>query len=324
MTKPKLTIGVPTFNRPDFLPKALRSALGQSRPTRVIVTDNGDPGPTEEILASEEFAGQDITYIKTVADSAWPNWRAAAQAAETDYFAWLQDDDVVRDTYAERIIDVMDYFPDANLWLARLACAFDDQNGMPYKGNFPWVPMDMLHGKPARWMGGEIIAASSYATSWSLCPAQAFRTGPKFSAALEEMPEHADIFIERMFAARMAVGGSIVTDPIIAGYWVQHTRMLHLQLNADKAVCSTQISKLYATLDRIMDDVEASGADWSGMVRRWLGWIPIDNLKSWLDNIDKMPKEVERGRYLDRVLEIMRKPIKDRERLLAPTDLEGG
>ena len=43
----------------------LRSALNQTRPVRVIVTDNGDRGPTEAILASDEFRAAGITYIKT-------------------------------------------------------------------------------------------------------------------------------------------------------------------------------------------------------------------------------------------------------------------
>jgi glycosyltransferase involved in cell wall biosynthesis len=309
-----LTIGIPTFNRPQFLPKALRSALNQTIPVKVIVTDNGDSGPTREILASDEFKDAGIRYITTDATSAWPNWRAAAASCDTEYFAWLQDDDVVRDTYAERIVDVMEYFPDANVWMARLSCAFSSTLGMPYKGNCPWIPMDMLDGNPSRWMGGAILAASSYLTSWSLSPALAFRTGPLFDRALDEMPENCDVFIERLMPARMAYDSPIVGDPIIAGYWVQHTRMLHLQMNADESGCAAQLDTFLATLDRIMDDVSE---DWESMLRRWRGWIPLDILNGWIENAKKMPASVNRGRYLERVVALLSEPFENARSIAA-------
>ena len=145
----------------------------------------------------------------------------------------MQDDDVVRDSYAERITDVMDYFPDVNCWMARLACAYNSELGMPYKGNCPLVPMDLLSGRPARWIGGAIIAATSYVTSWSLSPAIAYRNNDRFHQALAAMPVQADIFIERLMPAYVSVDAPIVADPIIAGYWGQHSRMLHLYQNGD-------------------------------------------------------------------------------------------
>lgn len=71
-----LTIGIPTYNRPEFLTKALRSAINQTRPVHVIVTDNGQSGPTEEILASDEFKSAGIRYLKTDQPGAWPNWHS--------------------------------------------------------------------------------------------------------------------------------------------------------------------------------------------------------------------------------------------------------
>lgn len=312
-----LTIGIPTYNRPEFLPKALRSALGQTRPVRVIVTDNGNPQPTEEILASDEFRGR-VRYIKTDQPGAWPNWRAAAEACETEYFAWLQDDDVVRDTYAERITDVMDYFPDVNCWLARLACAYSADLGMPYKGNCPLVPMDLISGRPARWLGGPIIAASSYVTSWSLSPAIAYRNNDRFRQALAAMPTQADIFIERLMPAYVSVDAPIVADPIVAGYWVQHTRMLHLYQNADLDEARAQLSNSFAMLDTLMDEIEAAGTDWRKILRRWLGFIPFDILRGWLDGVRprRLPAGTVRGRYLDEVIRVLAQPAKDHKKAL--------
>jgi glycosyltransferase involved in cell wall biosynthesis len=312
-----LTIGIPTYNRPEFLPKALRSALNQTRDVRVIVTDNGNPEPTEEILASDEFRGR-VRYIKTTEPGAWPNWRAAAEACETEYFAWLQDDDVVRSTYAERITDVMDYFPDVNCWLARLACAYNSELGMPYKGNCPLVPMDLLQGRPSRWLGGPILTATSYVTSWSLSPAIAYRNNDRFHQALKAMPVKADIFIERLMPSYVSVHSPIVADPIIAGYWVQHTRMLHLHQNADIDQAREQLNNSFATLDLLMDEIEGSGADWRSMVRNWLGFIPFDHLRGWLDGVKarRLPAGTVRGRYLDEVVSVLSEPARNHRNFL--------
>jgi glycosyltransferase involved in cell wall biosynthesis len=319
----QLTIGIPTYNRPHLLPRALRTALHQSIPVRVIVADDGDPGPTAELLASAEFADRDIVHLVTDAECCWANWRACALACETEYFAWLQDDDVVRDTFAERIVDVLDFFPDSNLWMARLASGFgrsDQVLGLPYKGSSPWVPMDLLEGKPARWMGGEILAATSYLTSWTLCPGQAYRVNDHFVEALASMPENSDMFIERLFPARLAVHAPIVVDPIIAGYWIQHARNLSARQSGDAAEVKLQLGAFLRSLDSTMDWVEEHGTDWRSMCRRWLAWIPPDILGGWLKNVQNIPEDVARGRYLDQVVEVMSEPFTNIHKIEIPVE----
>jgi len=325
--KPKLTIGIPTYNRPHMLPRALRAALDQSIPVRVVVADDGDPGPTREILASPEFAGRDVTHLETGAVNAWQNWRAAAEAAQTEYFAFLQDDDTIRANYAERIVHVLDYFPDANLWMARLQSGYgrgDQVLGLPYKGSCPWVPMDFMTGNPSRWLGGEILAASSYLTSWTLCPGQAFRVNDRFREALTAMPEDADMFIERLLSARVAVGGPIVVDPIVCGYWIQHPGMLSREQNSSVDEIHRQVASFLKCLDTTMDIIEARGTDWAAMVRKWLGWIPPDMLKGWVDNVAKIPESVGRGRYLDRVIGVMSEPFEHFKRIQVEAQAAAG
>jgi hypothetical protein len=311
--KPKLTIVIPTYNRPHLLPRAVRSAVNQSVPVTVIVADDGDDiARTAAILDSEEFADRDIQHYDTGAKTCWANWRAGLEMADTEYAAILQDDDVIRDTYAERIVDVMDYFPDANLWMARLACAYSETLALPSGGCGPLVPLDLLQGRPARWLGGEILAASSYVTAWSLAPALAFRTGPMLDAALKEMPEGADMFIERLLPSAMAVGGPIVIDPIIAGYWIQHGGMLSSAQNRDPAEVSRQFTAHFRCLDTIMDRAAAARPDWAEMLRRWTAWIPGHMSRGWIENIAKLAPEVERGRWLDRVIEVLSVPFDPR------------
>jgi hypothetical protein len=306
-----LTIGIPTYNRPHLLPRALRAALYQSVPVRVIVADDGDTEPTEAILASSEFSALDVVHLKTGATAAWPNWRACAMAAETEYFAWLQDDDTIRETYAERIIDVMDYFPEADLYMARLQSAYSDRLGMPFKFSAPWVPMDFLEGKPACWPGGQVIAASSYVTSWALCPAQAYRVNDRFREMLDSIPDDCDMFVERLVPSRMAALAPVVFDPVVAGYWIQHASMLSKDQANDPAEVIRQFTRFFAALDYTMDIIEGASVDWSALLYRWLGWIPPEFLSGWLENVRKLPDDVPRGRYLDRVINVLSRPFND-------------
>lgn len=212
----------------------------------------------------------------------------------------------------------MDYFPDINCWMARLACAYSSELGMPYKGNCPLVPMDLLSGRPARWLGGEILTATSYVTSWSLSPAIAYRNNERFRQALRQMPVKADIFIERLMPAFVSIGAPLVVDPIIAGYWVQHSRMLHLYQNADITEARDQLTNSFATLDLLMDEIEAAGTDWKKTLRNWLGFIPFDHLKGWMDGVKprRLPVGTVRGRYLDQVCTVLSEPARNHRRML--------
>ena len=166
----RLTVVVPTYNRPHMLPRALDSLHHQLVPVNVIVADDGDnPAETERIVND---LMPDATYLHTGKfDHAWPNWRAGAKAAKSEFVAWLQDDDKVKPNYSIRIIEAFDRFPDANVWYARLVIAIGEGMAIWNCGNGPWVPVDLFDGKPYSWAEGSVLVASAYFTSWSLAPA---------------------------------------------------------------------------------------------------------------------------------------------------------
>src|ERR1700677_1114083 len=98
--RPRLTIVIPTFNRPELLPRAVESALRQTEPVQIIIVDDGDTDKTEAVLYANKWNG--VRHLKTGATYAWDNWRAGLEAADTEFVAILQDDDKVRSTYANR------------------------------------------------------------------------------------------------------------------------------------------------------------------------------------------------------------------------------
>ena len=131
---------------------------------------------------------------------------------------------MIRTTYAERIVDVIDYFPDVNLWMARLACRLQRTLAIPGRMRAARAAGLLDGGPPA----GRVARFSRPAPTsppgrwlphWPPHRAPA-RCGPR------EMPDDSGYVHRAIVAVAMAVGGPIVIDPIIAGYWIQHGGML--------------------------------------------------------------------------------------------------
>src|SRR5215472_15527270 len=96
MTTPRLTIGIPEHGRPGMLSRAIDSALAQDAPCRIVIADDGDFDVTATMLR-DRYPDRGIVHFASGAPCLWANWTAAARACETEFFQWLQDDDVLRD-----------------------------------------------------------------------------------------------------------------------------------------------------------------------------------------------------------------------------------
>lgn len=101
---PTVTIGIPTYNRPEQLERALRSACRQDYPgLKIIVSDNGEAG--EAVV--NRLQDQRIEYFKQprnlglIGNLVW-----LLDKADTEYFMWLGDDDAMSSTdYISRLIE---------------------------------------------------------------------------------------------------------------------------------------------------------------------------------------------------------------------------
>lgn len=305
---PRLTIVIPTFNRPELLPRALDSALKQTVPVRVIIADDGDTETTAALLAeryAEILEAGVIVHLRTGADNAWDNWRAGAEAAETEFVAWLQDDDLVRPTYVRRIVGAFDNCPEADVWMARLACAPDGRMGCWYLANGPWVPMDLIDGQPYSFGEGSILASTSYFTSWSLSPALAYRNNDTFRRALRAMPPRCDMFVERLIPALAADGGRFIADPVIAGYWIQHGDQLSQKQYPDQP---RQTRLLVPVLDELLDRLEG----WEESLAAWCQLIQSGQIVQWVGQLEVTEKEGGKSRHGDAIRRIMVDSLRNR------------
>ncbi len=302
--KHKLTIAIPTLDRPEMLQRALDSCLAQTTPVKVLVADQGRTEGTTRVM--DRYRDHpDVLHMSTGATSLWANWRKAAEYAQESfgapYFAWLQDDDILSRIYASRVIKALDHFTDALHWQANCHCSPDGIHALKWGWNGPQIGVRMIDSALEQWPGGFLLA-SMYVTSWALSPGVAFRCGPQFTAALEGMPSGCDLFSERLILAAMGAQGPWVADPVTAGYWVHHGGNESYKQNASGGL-PVQRRIMVEHLDQILD----SAGDWREAFLVWLKMrSPVDVL-NWLKDF-----ECPESRYVKEIKGIMQDSLHGR------------
>lgn len=106
-----LTIIITTYNRGGILKESLNSALNQNTnfPYKVLLIDNcSSPSlvTTTDFIA--EYAEKNVTIVKNRENyGMYGNSNQGAAIADTEYIAFLHDDDIFRDDFVEEIIPLL-------------------------------------------------------------------------------------------------------------------------------------------------------------------------------------------------------------------------
>lgn len=114
--KPMVTVGIPTYNRPDLLPRSLGSIAKQDYPNlEVVVADNASSGDqNREVVRTIGASLSNLTYVKHPTNiGSLNNFAFLLQRAEGKYFMWLADDDEVSSNYVATLVDLLERNPDA-------------------------------------------------------------------------------------------------------------------------------------------------------------------------------------------------------------------
>lgn len=94
--QPLVSIGIPTYNRPDGLRVTLQCLMGQTYPNlEIIVSDNASPGDQIEKLV-QEFMATDprIQYVRQSKNiGIIKNFQFVLEKATGEFFMWAADDD---------------------------------------------------------------------------------------------------------------------------------------------------------------------------------------------------------------------------------------
>lgn len=113
--QPLVSIGIPTYNRPEGLEKALKYLINQSyKNIEIIVSDNCSTNPAvESILA--KYAALDariIFFIQKENILIEPNFNFVFHQAKGKYFMWIADDDDFDENYISECVSFLEAHQD--------------------------------------------------------------------------------------------------------------------------------------------------------------------------------------------------------------------
>jgi len=132
---PLVSIGIPTYNRPEELRRILRQMVDQTYiNTEIIILDNCSSMPEVELVVKEFIAKYSkVKYVKN--ESNLGVLRNAAELinyANGEYFCWVSDDDYRSIDFIERTVSCLQNAKD----IAGVFCDFRevDSEGRQYPG----------------------------------------------------------------------------------------------------------------------------------------------------------------------------------------------
>jgi glycosyltransferase involved in cell wall biosynthesis len=116
-SKKIVSVGIPTYNRPDLLKRALEIITGQTyQNLEIIVSDNASSDPRVKDII-DEFLKKDqrISYYKQSKNiGVLANAEFVLQKSRGDYFAWMSDDDWRSPEFIELLVEQLEIQPEVN------------------------------------------------------------------------------------------------------------------------------------------------------------------------------------------------------------------
>lgn len=104
---PLVTVGIPTYNRPDGLRRALECVSKQSYPNiEIIVSDNASPGDaTEKVIDSFVRLDSRVKHFRQAINiGAISNFAFVLTQAKGQLFMWFADDDTCDQTFVAELV----------------------------------------------------------------------------------------------------------------------------------------------------------------------------------------------------------------------------
>jgi glycosyltransferase involved in cell wall biosynthesis len=140
-----ITIAVTVYNRREYILQAVRSALDQTVPVRVMVVEDCGPDPTLRDYVLNEF-GSRITYHRNpVRRGLFDNWNACLELCPTPWLSILHDDDYLAPDFVEAMIELSTHAPGRGFYIGRSTLIGADGAVHPpadLPGGADWCPLD--------------------------------------------------------------------------------------------------------------------------------------------------------------------------------------
>lgn len=145
VTPADITIAVTVYSRAEFIFDAIRSALEQTVPVKVIVVEDCGPNPKLQSMVRERF-GERITYFRNPTNRGlFDNWNACMEYCTTAWLSILHDDDMLAPRFVETMLALHQKAPDCSIYFGRtsvLAGQEEERTG-PVTWKEGWRPLPL-------------------------------------------------------------------------------------------------------------------------------------------------------------------------------------
>ncbi len=161
----QITIAVTVYSRREYVLDAIRSALDQTVPVRVMVVEDCGPDPTLRELITSQF-GARIRYFRNERNRGlFDNWNACMEYCATEWLSILHDDDLLRPNFVETMLGLAREAPNRALYFGRVS-VLTEQSWEKAAPSATW-------GKPWREIDPVVLADGCFV----MFPGQLFRVG---------------------------------------------------------------------------------------------------------------------------------------------------
>jgi glycosyltransferase involved in cell wall biosynthesis len=228
---PIVTVGIPTYNRSAYLRQAIESVLGQTfGDFKLLISDNASTDDTANMVSEYARTEKRIVYHRFAKNGGLArNVGHVIMTPNTDFIAYLPDDDLWLPHHLESAIDALQKVPNAVLF-GCTAEFFEEKPGHDFHQPY-WA-----NGKKSR----QVIDSTKRFVPWlretPMAPASVvFRR-----AAREHITWYNDDSFGAMdwlFWGQIALSGATVFDPAVGVKYRWHkNNQSHSLLNGKRAV----------------------------------------------------------------------------------------
>lgn len=227
--------GIPSFNRAHLLAETIDSLLRQAyAPAKIIISDNCSSDNTAILVESKSKGRQSVQYYRHAsAVTPWENFKKCLELSDSEYFAWLQDDDLVFPVFGVEMIRAVRSFPGAGAFIA-FAIRGSKSNAITSKNCRIWgsrIPVDFNAGSCILIEQNQLLPWLSFSTG-GFSPVALFRRSALIRALefLESSTWNVllreSYFGEYAIVAALNILGDVVYVPKVLGLLRDHPHAL--------------------------------------------------------------------------------------------------
>lgn len=139
---PTVSIGMPTYKRPQELRRALDGIVGQTYPNlEIIVSDNASPGDEVEAVVREFMLRDGRIQYHRQEKNFGPecNFQFVLDRATGEFFMWASDDDWRAPEFVSELVNQLTAHPEASLAFCNFIAAYE--TGEQVSGYPDFFPM---------------------------------------------------------------------------------------------------------------------------------------------------------------------------------------